>query len=220
MRQRWSNSAKFWLVLIGTSLLATSLVVARVFYTGRITFVFLLWNLFLAWLPVLFAGVAERSRQTPVGVGFGLLWLLFLPNAPYLVTDLMHLRPFPAIPLWYDALMLFTFALTGLLLGLHSLAMMQNLVSGRYGDTIGWLFALLTMSLSSFGVYIGRFLRWNSWDLLANPVSLLSDVAQHLSQPQLTLRTAVLSLSLNALLLFVYTLLYTRSTQMVVRHPG
>ena len=138
----------------------------------------------------------------------------------YLVTDLMHLRPVPAIPLWYDALMLFTFALTGLLLGLHSLAMMQNLVSGRYGDTIGWLFALLTMSLSSFGVYIGRFLRWNSWDLLANPVSLLSDVAQHLSQPQLTLRTAVLSLSLNALLLFVYTLLYTRSTQMVVRHPG
>ena len=84
MRQRWSNSAKFWLVLIGTSLLATSLVVARVFYTGRITFFFLLWNLFFAWLPVLLAGVAERIRQTPLGVVFGLLWLLFLPNAPYL----------------------------------------------------------------------------------------------------------------------------------------
>ena len=106
------------------------------------------------------------------------------------------------------------------MLGIASLYLMQEIVSLTFSPKIGWLFAVGATILSSIGVYLGRFLRWNSWDLLANPVSLLSDVAQHLSQPQLTLRTAVLSLSLNALLLFVYTLLYTRSTQMVVRHPG
>src|SRR5581483_11323407 len=87
----------------------------------------LVWNLFLAWLPALGAFAAynlnhlpTRLRWLPI-LGFSVLWLLFLPNAPYLITDIIHLKPHPGVPLWYDLITLVTFAWTGSFLGLISL---------------------------------------------------------------------------------------------------
>jgi uncharacterized membrane protein len=157
---------------------------ARIFTSGRITYAFMVWNLFLAWMPLFFAIAASLGRRSPLLlIIFGFLWLLFLPNAPYLITDLMHLRPVGAIPAWYDAIMLFSFALSGLLLGLHSLSLMQEIVEGRWGFFKGWIFVISAAVLSSFGIYVGRFLRWNSWDVFVDPFRLSADIMASLSTP-------------------------------------
>ena len=142
----------------------------------------LLWNLFLAWVPLCFALALERltARPTAGGVGRRLLvagcaagWFFFFPNAPYLVTDLIHLQPRPPVPLWFDALLLMNFAWTGLLVGFGSLLLIERLVRFRLGRPAGYVFATAALALASFGVHLGRFGRWNSWDVIRQPGSLL-----------------------------------------------
>lgn len=207
INDRKSNKLLF-LALALASCLAGGLVLARALITGTLLFQFLVWNLFLAWLPFLLAELAFRGRRRPAWLlGTGFLWFIFLPNSLYLVTDLIHLRPFPGIPLWYDAFMLFAFALTGVLLGFLSLQRMHNLVAHRLSAGAGWLFAAATLAASSFGVYIGRFLRWNSWDIFTNPGHLLVDIGQHLLTPALGLKTAVVSGLLCGIFLLAYAIL-------------
>ena len=204
------QSMRLFLTMGLATLFTVALVVARVWYTGEMHFVFLVWNLFLDWLPFLLAETAVfYHRRRFLLAGIGVLWLLFLPNAPYLVTDLIHLGFVSNAPIWYDAIMLFSSALTGLFLGFVSLYRMQMLVTQRWGGRVGWLFAAATLVLSSFGVYIGRFLRWNSWDVFTNPQLLLHDIATTLLTPHLTLRTAVISALLSAIMLLAYGLMTT-----------
>jgi uncharacterized membrane protein len=106
------------------------------------------------------AGRFHGSRRHLLAFAF--LWLLFLPNSPYLVTDLVHLKPRPSVPLWFDILLVQSFVLTGLLLGFLSVYLMHRLVTHAYGWKIGWLFTLLILALTGFGIYLGRFERWNS----------------------------------------------------------
>lgn len=180
----FSAENKLFLLLAILSAFSLAMLAARIFTSGQITYVFLVWNLFLAWMPLAFAIAATRGRRRPlVALSFSFLWLLFLPNAPYLITDLMHLRPASSIPPWYDAVMFFSFALSGLLLGLHSLSLMQEIVERRWGLFTGWLFVVIAAMLSSFGIYVGRFLRWNSWDVFVNPFRLSTDVLASLSTP-------------------------------------
>ncbi len=200
------------LALALASALSVGLVLARALVVGYLYFWFLVWNLFLAWLPFLFAELAFRWRQRPLPfLGVGFLWFIFLPNSLYIVTDLMHLRPLPAIPVWYDAFMIFSFALTGLLLGFLSLQRMHDLVAARFGAPLGWLFAANTLALSSFGIYIGRFLRWNSWDIFTNPGPLLADIARNLLTPYLGVKTAVVSGLLCGIFLLAYAVLMLSS---------
>lgn len=192
-------------VLAVSSTLSMALFVGRWAYTGIPTYRFLLWNLFLAWVPVFFAWLARRWRHLPLllllHTGF---WLLFLPNAPYLLTDLIHLGRWRGISLWYDLLLLLLFAFTGLFLGFFSLSMMQDLVSDLFGWAIGWLFAAATLALSSFGVYLGRFLRWNSWDLLTHPHWLLRDILALVRDPLLHWQPWAFTLLLAVILCLGY----------------
>jgi uncharacterized membrane protein len=205
MKQRSSTQFLIFLTLILASIAATTMIVLRALYSGQILYSFLLWNLFLAWLPFLFAWAAYRKPF--VAIIYGPLWLLFFPNAPYLVTDLIHLRQFDAVPIWYDAIMLFTFALTGLLLGFMSLYMMQSLVARRFGAVWSWLFAIAAVGMSGYGVYVGRFLRWNSWDVFRQPATLLADIANSLFNPDYFLKTYTVSFSLSAVMLFAYVVM-------------
>jgi uncharacterized membrane protein len=194
-----------FLVLVFASIVSTSLVVVRGFYTGYVLFAFLVWNLILAWLPFLFATVVIMFPvKHYVTIFFGVLWLLFFPNALYIVTDFLHLGSRGDVPLWYDLIMIASFALTGLCLGFASLAMMQRWVSTHWGRVVGWFFVLAALGLSCFGVYIGRFLRWNSWDVFSNPLSLLVDLQLHLTTPPLLAKTAVVTLGLMAVFTFTY----------------
>ena len=187
--------------LVLVSLFSLILVAARFLYSGRITYLFLVWNLFLAWLPLLFAWLAVKWRRRPLlPLAAAFLWLLFFPNAPYLVTDLIHLRPINPVPLWFDMILLLDYALLGLFLCFTSLSIMHGLVDGRFGALAGWLFALGAISAGGLGVYIGRFLRWNSWDLFTRPLSLGGDIWSSLDEP----RTLAVSGLLALLLLFAY----------------
>lgn len=194
--------------LLWLSFLAGGLLVARIAYSREVTHAYLLWNLFLAWLPLLFATLAWRGRRLPARAVSGVLWLLFLPNAPYLITDLIHLAPSARAPLWYDAVLLFTSALGGLLLGLRSLHMIHLLVRRRLGAAPGWLFVVVVSALTGLGVYIGRFLRWNSWDAFLHPLSLSADLMHSLSNPDLRLRMLVFVLLFAALNIFSYLFLF------------
>lgn len=172
------------LPLLFMSALACALLVGRVLTTGRGDFLFLVWNLALAWTPFVLIMATKRWRGLAGALG-ALAWLLLFPNAPYIVTDLFHLRPRAGVPLWFDIGLLSTFAWCGTLLGLASLEKAHRLVrdvaSGTQGqrDVAGWLFVLLVAASSGFGIYIGRFLRWNSWDAVAQPGALCRDLLVH-----------------------------------------
>ena len=216
MNQRLSKHTLLLLAaLLFTSSLAAAIWFVRFVYTGSYTFIFLLWNLFLAWLPVLFAQLARRQRASRLGRWlWGGLWLLFFPNAPYLLTDLLHLGQMGRVPIWYDLIMLLTFALAGLFLGFASLFWLHDLVSKKWNQVTGWLFVLVVLGLSSFGVYIGRFLRWNSWDLLLNPTVLLRDLADHLLVRGQFLETAVVTVLLTAVFIASYFIIFALPPQL------
>lgn len=132
----------------------------------------LLWNLFLAALPLIWSSAFQRAIARKHWIWASLhfvLWILFLPNAPYLLTDLIHLEPKPNVPEWYILAMLLSCAATGTLIGYVSLMDVHAAIERRFGLYAGWLLALSSLMLCGFGIYLGRFLRWNSWDALTRP---------------------------------------------------
>ncbi|HEX9161599.1 MAG TPA: DUF1361 domain-containing protein [Thermoanaerobaculia bacterium] len=149
-----------------------ALLALRVHRTHTYEYAFLVWNLFLATTPAIAAVLFVVSRSVISRVIWFILWLLFLPNAPYIVTDFVHLGPHPNVPLWFDIAMFLSFAGTGLLLGYSSLADVQGVVSQRYGAIASWFFAAAVLLLSGFGIYLGRSLRWNSWDVVEDPIDI------------------------------------------------
>ena len=197
------------LVLLFTSGVGVVLTLLRIQWRHDWHYMFLIWNLFLAWLPMLFAvEVFRRHRRgdRPGWKMFSLagLWLLFLPNAPYIFTDVVHLTRRFLPHFWVDLSLVLLAALTGFLLGFVSLFLMQSVVNDRSGRTAGWLFVVTATGLSGFGIYLGRFLRWNSWDLLAHPLNVTQDIG-HLAVDQKSLVFAAL---FGTFLLMGYLMLY------------
>jgi uncharacterized membrane protein len=116
-------------------------------------------------------------------VGGLAFWLLFFPNAPYIVTDLIHLRHYATVPLWFDVVLLMSFASIGVLFGLLSLLDIHRIIESRAGRSAGWLSVTGAIVLGSFGVFVGRYLHWNSWNVLTHPIELLRDIANSLLHP-------------------------------------
>jgi len=165
-----------------------ALVLARIAWTANYHYGFLLWNLFLAWIPLAFALLAQEKFQAGAERDwrFGALaagWLLFFPNAPYIFTDLSHLTTHFMAHFWVDLALILCCALTGFVLGFVSLFVMQGLVKRRYGRTASWLFIVLVAGLSSFGVCVGRFMRLNSWDILFKPLQLYHGIGGWVTNP-------------------------------------
>lgn len=147
---------------------------------------FLPWNLFLAWVPyVIGRGIVRLARRTPHGTGVLVfptaLWLLFFPNAPYILTDLVHVGRLPAWLMLPGAVLILAYAILAMMLGLYSLKDVHGVVRSRLGPSWGWAFAGTVLFLSAIGVWMGRVLRWNSWDVLHDPWGVvrttLSDLA-------------------------------------------
>lgn len=177
-------------------------------------YIFLLWNLALAWVPYLAAlsihSIERRksSRWLPVGLVL-LVWLAFFPNAPYIVTDLLHLRPKPPVPHWFDLILLLSFACTGLMLGLLSLYEVQIFLKKRLSEGLVWAITVGSVFLAGFGVWLGRYLRWNSWDILTQPLAMAKDVGRTLLQPTAFAKMISVSLLLAGFLLVGYFMLLT-----------
>lgn len=157
------------------------------FFQNEPTFIFLIWNLFLAWIPFWLAMAINylRLKSTNLLLVFPIVfvWLLFFPNAPYLLTDLLHLRPRNPIPYWYDVLLFTSFAWTGLLLGLLSLYPIHRFFKTYLSKPLEHGLVALLIFLCSLGIYIGRFLRWNSWDIINQPRDLFVDLHNILFSP-------------------------------------
>ncbi|MCB9136203.1 MAG: DUF1361 domain-containing protein [Anaerolineales bacterium] len=194
--------------LVLSTILSLGFFIGRVIWSDQATFTFLIWNLFLAWLPYLFSLAALvihhwQPRWWWAVIPPGAMWLLFFPNAPYILTDLMHLRQ-RSLPIWYDIGLLLTFALTGCFLGIASLRSMQKIVGAFVGKFLSWLFVLGTMGLTSFGIYLGRYLRWNSWDILTNPIQILRDIYHPIRHPFSNKETIAFSVMFAAILFVFY----------------
>jgi uncharacterized membrane protein len=160
-----------------------ALLAVRVLRAHNLSYVFLVWNLFLAVIPAVAAVLLRKASRPFAQVAWFAVWLLFLPNAPYVITDLVHLRARPPVPLWYDVALLISCGGTGLLLGYSSLAEVQSVIAARFGRALSWIIAAAALLLSGFGIYLGRFLRWNSWDALSHPAALLADIAHRVIHP-------------------------------------
>jgi uncharacterized membrane protein len=195
--------------LVAASALCVALLEIRVRETGSSYYRFLAWNLILAWVPLVIAVVAYARARRGVGPLVWVLlvpWLLFFPNAPYLLTDFIHLDEGPA-PLWYDALMLSAFAWTGLMLGFGSLYLVQLILRRAFGAAIAWAAVLAALALASVGVYIGRFIRFNSWDALLHPLRVAEVVREQLAS--VPLRTAEALVALTTFLAVGYLVFYS-----------
>ncbi len=173
-------------LLTATGLL---LVTARGLLTGNWWFfVMLIWNLTLAWFPlgvVLVLLDLRRARLAGQWVMAGALavWLAFLPNAPYIITDLFHIKNIQESLLWFDTLTIFIFAMTGLLIGLYSTLLVHRIIDPMAGRPGAWLLMLACQLLSGFGIYLGRFGRWNSWELMTHPFRLFRAVGLAVRDP-------------------------------------
>lgn len=187
------------------------LLALRFMRANNATYFFLIWNLFLAAIPFAAAqamDALDRAHWRIASWMAFILWLLFLPNAPYILTDLMHLRDRPPIPLWYDVLLLLSCAGTGLLLGYGSVMLVQRAIQRRHGLIAGWVVATISIVLSAFGIYLGRFLRLNSWDAITDPVPLFSDVARRVLNPLDNLRTVAVTVLYGVALMLGYVALH------------
>jgi uncharacterized membrane protein len=193
------------------SALCIGALLARWAYGEAGAYDFLPWNLFLAWVPVV-AAVAVYDGQRrgtslirllPIAV----VWLLFLPNAPYLLTDFVHLGSRDDAPLWFDIVLFGSFAWTGMLLGFLSIFVMQVVVRG-FGPVWSWVLVGASLAASSFGIYLGRSLGWNSWDFLVRPGALLEDIWARIADPLAYPRGVGMTLALTAVLWTGYLTLY------------
>jgi len=190
MKYPFTRSA-FALILL-TSLYSIALVFLRQFVTGESGFLFLIWNLGLAWIPfvlaVLIWGLYTGKRTWHFWF-LSLLWLLFLPNSFYLITDLVHLRHSVDISFWFDLFMIMSFVWNGLLLGVLSVRLMHDLIEQMVGEYLGWILVQGILLLVAIGIYLGRFLGFNSWDVVANPSHIGSYIATSFIVPQDSLRS-------------------------------
>jgi len=200
-------------VLASASIFSILILRVRSEFAGTLHYYFLPWNLILAWIPFLIAyftysAVLKRRQVLIVAPIAAFFWLLFFPNAPYILTDLQHLAGnWGGVPVWYDVMLLIWFSFTGLMLGMASLFMMQEIIRREFGRWVGWSFVGIVAGLSSVGVYVGRFLRWNSWDIFSNPAGMAQYTIQRAQDP--SLQSIGFTSLFGAFFLFLYITLYT-----------
>jgi uncharacterized membrane protein len=176
-------------------------------WSGRTDFI---WNLFLAWVPFLLSIYTAAlnnllPRQWWLLLPGSLIWLLFFPNAAYLITDILNIDLNAApIEIWYDVMLVIAFSLAGLFLTVASLRCMQRVIHNLLGDALSWLFVLIVLGLTSIGLYLGRFLRLNTWDLFSQPTRILHDSSYPFASPQNLLQFVLVTALYSLLLLVSY----------------
>jgi uncharacterized membrane protein len=159
------------------------LIIGRLIRTSSMMFLFIPWNLFLAIVPLYLSFKLLQTTGKTLSALIFLSWLLFFPNAMYIITDLFHLQERPKIPLWYDLILLFSSAILGVIMGYLSVLNVE-LYLRRHIKSRSIPFVILSFFLlCGYGIYLGRYLRWNSWDIITDPFTLAADMAQDVVHP-------------------------------------
>ncbi len=182
------------------------MLVCRFLYAGNLEFIFLLWNLFLAWIPYKLSLGFSTSIRGQKWQQWILLfcWLLFFPNALYITTDLIHLNLRRDVPLWYDVILIFTSAITGLMMAFASLIHVETFLKTQFTKKLTSIIVIACLFLGSFGVYLGRFLRVNSWDVITNPINLYRAIAIQFIYPVIHFRTWAITILLTCFFSLLY----------------
>lgn len=200
------------LVSNGVSLL---LYLIRVIGADDFRYWYLFWNLALAWLPLLFAWIlVKRLKRTPwlswLNILLTLAWLAFLPNSFYVVSDLIHLQSTGEVSLLYDAVLFFSFIFNGYVSGFASLYIVHRQLIKRLERMTAHTLIGGVILLSSFAIYLGRYLRWNTWDALVHPAGLLFDVSDRvinpIAHPQAVVTTGTFFLLIGSMYIVVWQL--------------
>lgn len=208
------NSGGVLRALLLSNLVSIVLFGLRVLLAHDVRYWFLFWNLLLAWSPVLFAWLLRRrlrqkhSWKEPLPVLLTILWLGFLPNSFYLMSDLIHLQATGEIGLLFDAVLFLSCIWNGLVAGMLSIYWVhQEILKRRSKEYAAGIIAVV-LALSSFAIYLGRSLRWNTWDVVINPAGILFDVSERvinpLSHPQVLLTTVTFFALLGSIYLVMW----------------
>jgi uncharacterized membrane protein len=202
MIKKISSVEKMLMVSVGFTM---ALLAFRVFKADSMAYVFFGWNLLLAIIPFLFS--RKLATQNKFGITAFLLiggWLLFFPNAPYIVTDIFHYHERPPVPKWFDLLLVTSAAWNGLLLGIASLMQVENFLAKHIKAAWVRLAVFSSMVLCGYGIYIGRFLRFNSWNIVTQPSKLVYASAHHVLQPQENLKVWGFTFLFAAMFAIIY----------------
>lgn len=156
------------------TLFSVTLLTYRIIKSDGLSYIFLAWNLFLALIPWWISDYLKQ-KETVQLKHIPLLgtWLLFIPNSPYILTDLFHLKPRPYLPLWFDLVLVLSFALIGMLVFLKSLKDMFAILKAHVSSMLFTLLIPVVFWLIAFGLYLGRYLRFNSWNVVNHPFRLM-----------------------------------------------
>lgn len=181
------------------------LILVRMIYSGSQMYVFLAWNIFLACVPLLFSRLLPtfKTKKFYQLLLFG-AWLLFFPNSLYIITDLVHLRARPPVPLWYDIILVFSAAANGLLVAFISLSDIEKFLRTKFNFMQVRFILMACLFAGSFGVYLGRYLRLNSWDIITNPVGVISGISKMIIYPHENLQTWYITCLLSIFFAAIY----------------
>lgn len=206
-------TTKLLATLMASSLVSVLLLVVRMIVGGNTKFVFMIWNLFLAWLPVVFAlafryNLVKHRLLSWQNLGLLFLWLGFLPNSFYLMSDLIHLQSSGEASVLYDVAMMMSFIINGLILGYISVYIIhvQLIKKLSYWGMLGFL-GVVFMACG-FAIYLGRFLRWNTWDLIINPFGIIVDLSERVVSPVLHIQTYIVTGVFFILLSSTYAVIF------------
>ncbi len=182
------------------------LIAFRIFYTGSLVHLFIGWNIFLAWIPYVlsnfFAEVKRKAKWKQLFLFAN--WLLFFPNASYMVTDLIHIEDSKDIAVWYDAVLLFASSFIGIMMAFVALRKVEFYLREVFSKRKVTILIPLILFIASFGVYLGRFERWNSWDVLKDPMALGLNIIHNFTSPIINYHTWAITVLFTA----IYSLLY------------
>lgn len=204
MKTRFTDIEKILILSIAFTI---SLLAARILYTKDYAYVFYIWNTFLAVVPFLCS--RKLIAQTRLGLKSILLmggWLLFFPNAPYLVTDLFHFTVSDGSPAWFDMILVTSASWNGLALGILSLLQVEHFLNGYFKEKKVSLISYLFILLCGYGIYLGRFLRFNSWDIVTHPLPLFSSIYHSIIHPVQHTSTWAFTVIFSCMLGIIYAM--------------
>lgn len=222
LSNHYKNTHRSNKVLALISAFAFGFLIIRMIYTQSFRFAFLPWNLFLAFIPYYIARYVQLNEVTLSkykAIGLLAIWWLFLPNAPYIVTDLVHLRLSTYNSFWLDMLIIYLFSIAGLLFGFKSLKIVAQLVSNYVGRKLHFLFVNLAILSCGFGIYLGRIERLNSWDLILHPFINMRYIANLFIQHETVWNAWSFSLMLGLFLLALYHIFNLFATYDIKEEP-
>src|SRR5512146_1339372 len=204
---------QFILALGVSTLVSIGLFAYGAWRNSSLEFGYLVWNLFLAWLPLLFAVrlvsvLRYKLWSSWEALTTSTLWLIFLPNSFYMISDFIHLQDVQRVDVVYDTLMLTSFIYTGVMLGFSSLYLIHIQLRRRLSARAATLWVAVTLLICSGAVYVGRDLRWNSWDVLTNPGGLLFDMSDRIQHPAAYPQMLITITTFFVLLASMYSLLW------------